>query len=439
MFNLTDPSSRLTRWKIKLAEYKFTIMHKAGASNTNADALSRISNNFAITRSQTKVDPKIVGTPKSSVEQKQTCSKNLKIAENMQNYIIQVSEASQIEKILKEFHMSPIGGHQGYHRTVKRIKEKYFWKNMLKDISNMIKTCELCQKHKASKLTKLPMAITSRASKPFEKIFLDIVEPITPSYNNNQYILTLQDDLTTFSAAIPLENTVAKTIAEALVTKFICHYGVPKTILTDQGSNFVGSVFKNICKFFKIEKLQTTAFHPQTNGALERSHRTLTEYLRNFTVHDISSWDDWIPYAMFTYNTTPHSSTNFTPFELVFGHKAELPASVFTQPDPVYNYEDYLTACRARLQSCQQIAKEKIIQNKLRSKSYYERNVYDQNFKKGDSVSTLYKNHMKKGKFGPFFNGLFQIIDTPSEFNSTILIKNKEKTVHNNDLKHFTE
>lgn len=169
---------------------------------------------------------------------------------------------------------------------------------------------------------------TTTSIRPFDKIFLDIVGPMSVTYENCRYILTIQDDLTKYSLAIPVENQEASTIAKAFVEHFICRFGAPIALLTDQGSNFIGDVFKQVCKALKISKIQTTAYHPQSNDALERSHRTLAEYLRNFIEGDSQNWDCWLPFAMFTYNTTPHSSTKFMPFELAHGFKPNIPTSI---------------------------------------------------------------------------------------------------------------
>jgi len=81
-------------------------------------------------------------------------------------------------------------------------------------------------------------------------------------------------------------------------------------------------MFKNICKLLHINKIQTTAYHPESNGALKRSHRTLTEYLHHYINADQIDSDEWIPYAIFIYNTTPHTATGYIRFELVYGHQA---------------------------------------------------------------------------------------------------------------------
>ena len=136
---------------------------------------------------------------------------------------------------------------------------------MKKDIKNYNLKCESCQKNKYSNETKMPLKITSTASKPFEKCFLDIVGPLVLTENGNKYILTFQDDLTKFSDAIPLINQEASTVAQAFVTNIICKHGIPDVILTDQGTNFLSTIFKNVCKLLKIKKnKQLPITHNQT-------------------------------------------------------------------------------------------------------------------------------------------------------------------------------
>jgi hypothetical protein len=72
----------------------------------------------------------------------------------------------------------------------------------------------------------------------------------------------------------------------------------------------------------RIMKIQTTAFHPESNGGLQRTHRVLAEYLRHYVFEDQTNWDIWVPYAVYVYNTTVHSATKVTPFDLVYGFKS---------------------------------------------------------------------------------------------------------------------
>ena len=143
--------------------------------------------------------------------------------------------------------------------------------------------------------------------------------------DGHKYVLTFQDELSKFTLAIPIVQQDAMTVARAFVEEIILKFGIPQSILTDQGSNFMSEVFGNVCKILKIKRIKCTAYHPQTNGALERTHRVLVEYLRCFILEDQSNWDKWLPYATFVFNTTPHTSTGFTPHELLFGRKPNIP------------------------------------------------------------------------------------------------------------------
>lgn len=563
VMNLKDPSSRLMRWKIKLAEYDYTVTYKQGRLNSNADALSRIpeatstalvlvTTRSAAKRAETnplehngptmhsppdkepenqrsdipkfqligiraaelpnskkemplfffiqtedqenvldspleidscQLEPnvysftmftfliteehilrtrhaltkimefcKVKKIPKIQLCSDLNCHRsiiNLKTAITsifqelhitvylLLNHVTNITDATQIPMILKEFHETPIGGHQGVTRTYNRVKLSYQWPSMKASIRDYISTCSKCQANKVSRINKLPMKITSTASKPFELISLDIVGPLPFSQNSNKYILTFQDNLTKYSEAIPLPTADAHTVAEEFVTKIICRHGIPSTVLTDQGSNFLSKLFADVCKLLKSRKIQTTAYHPQTNGQLERSHRTLAEYLRNYIDHDESSWDTWLPYAMFVYNTTPHTSTKYTPHELVYGHIAELPSSLTLPPALNYNYDCYANELKARLRHCHQIAKKHIQQAKETAKRQYDKNAREISFSIGDMV--LLRHEARPNKLAELWSGPFPITKIISSENTEIQLSKRKNIVHNNRLKLFQE
>lgn len=469
LYSISNPASRLIRWKVELDEYDYKIVYKPGKSNQNADALSRIkfpsknkttqeflpskpnlsfisSNLF--TRSlpdlskpewSTNISPKNIKcdelfvVTRSKANQLQTNSDSE--VDSVLPNIIELTDDDEINKVLEEFHNSTLGGHQGISRTYDRIKSYYKFSNMFDRIKQYVKNCPSCQKNKSCRNTKMPMKLTTTSEKPLEKIFLDIVGPLPVSMNNNKYILTLQDDLTKYSIAMPIPNQEAITISKVFVENFICKFGSPDFILTDQGTNFMSDVFKEMCKLLKIKKLQTTAYHPQTNGALERSHRTLTEYLRTYVDGDQSNWDTYLPYAMFCYNSTPHSSTNIMPFELLHGFKPTIPTSLKSNPQIYYNYDDYLFELKNRFNNSYQIAKDKLISSKEKSKTYYDRNCNVVKFNTGDNV--LVKNETQKNKFEPLWHGPYEIIEIISNENSKLKMGRKLKIIHNNRLKIF--
>lgn len=597
LFNLKDPGSRLTRWRLKLEEHQYTIHYKPGTSNTNADALSRI--NQVVTRSskatenskrpdsaepsettehldiQTfpqasssgetqitdnyqeflnadsslkgpaknvseesgnifEIDPNISlahcvssdfemthgvavqmrrkfgnltqlrnlqkrVTDVASLEiagrhifylitkekfwQKPTCAdifqslQNLKKIcqerkitrlacprlvidrdgikwETIQSMLYYIFRNSEIEikiitpeqlskddqlQIIREFHETPLGGHQGIQRTFQRISQHHHWKGMRQMIKTYILSCEICQRNKMpNRSVKEPMVITTTSSRPFEKVFMDIVGPFTQSHKGNMFILTLQDDLSKFAWAVPMINHEANTVAYHFVTQFVCLHGLPKSLVTDCGTEFLSHVFKEVCQLLKIKQTSTTPYHPQSNGSLERSHRTLGDYLRSFVDKDPQNWDTYVPFAMFCHNSTVHTATKFQPYQLVYGNKITVPHSFTRDPEPQYNYEDYHFEMKKQMQEAHKLARTELLESKHKSKERYDKSIAPLNLVEGDRV--LIQDKARKGKLTPKWLGPYPIVDIqPDSPNVTILKKNKPVKVHRNLLKQFHE
>lgn len=206
-------------------------------------------------------------------------------------------------QILYEFHV-PIGGYRGMNKTYKAIKSRYSWTNMRQEFEEYVKRCRSCQLNKLLKpRKKAPMEITTTAEFPFERRTLDIVGPMPETEKGNKYILTFQDDLSKYAIAVPIQQD-AETVAREFVTQVILKHGTPST----EGANFLSDIFKSTCKLLWIKKIQSTAFHPESNGRLERSHRVLTEYLTHYIREDQTNLDEWVPFALYMYNTTQQST-----------------------------------------------------------------------------------------------------------------------------------
>lgn len=364
--------------------------------------------------------------------------RSTKIEVNIYNRLISIPDPDQIPIILTENHSNPTSGHSGFHKTYNRVKQNYKWKNMKSDIKNFIKKCESCQKNKlVRKKNRAPMEITTTSSKPFEKIFIDVVGPLPLTENGNKFILTLQDDLTKFSRAYAIPNHETETIAKKLVENFICTFGIPITIVSDQGRDFTSNLLKNISKLLKIKHINCTAYHPQSNGALERSHATLADYLKHFINENQTDWDNWLEFSMFSYNTSVHTSTKFSPYELLFGHQATLPSSLTKPTEFKYTYDDYLSEITLKMQKSQELARENLIKSKEVNKRSYDKKINSQDFKVGDAVYLINeqtKLHRSK-KLTSNYKGPYKIIEKNSPVNYTIKVKSKKQKVHANRLK----
>ncbi|KAL4153814.1 hypothetical protein QTP88_001647 [Uroleucon formosanum] len=348
-------------------------------------------------------------------------------------------ELTEDQKI-RELHENPLGGHHGLTRTFNKFYEEHNWKGMRKQIKQFIRHCPDCQKNKtATRTPKEPMVITSTATRAFEKIFLDVVGPLPRTHSGNSFILTLQDDLTKFAWASPMENHEANTVAQHFVTKFVCLHGIPQSLVTDCGTEFLSNVFKEVCKLLKIRQTSTTPYHPQSNGSLERSHRSLAEYLRDFIGKDELNWDTRIPYAIFCHNSTVHSATKFQPYHLVYGNSVKIPTPLTNEPEPQYNYNDYQYEVKRQMQEAQALARSNLLEAKSKSKKQYDKTAKHQSFEVGQKV--LLQEKAPKNKLAPKWLGPYKILEVdPTNKNVTIKKSNKKnQNVHQNLLKLFHE
>jgi len=163
----------------------------------------------------------------------------------------------------------------------------------------------------------------------------------------------------------------------------------------------------------KIKKIKCTAYHPQSNGALERTHHVLVEYLRCFILEDQSNFDRWLPYATCVFNTTPHTATGYTPHELLFGRKPNISGMLQREPPETrYTYDNYVKELQYPLQSSYHTARVNLERQQERSKDYHGRNVNTPLFTTGDKV--LPDEKIRRGrsaKLSPSYIGPYEIID----------------------------
>jgi hypothetical protein len=394
MFNVKDPSSRILRWRLLLEKYDYTIEYKAGKKNVNADALSR--------------NPVVMTVMITSKEKQQ--------------------------KILKEMHECPVRGHQDIQRTYDRLKLYVTWPGMFHGVEEYIRKCEVCQKNKfTGPYIKAPFQETHTQFQPWDKLYLDIVGPLPVTEECHKYILTRQDNLSKYLLAIPMIAQTAE-VSLTFLRYVVLQYGITYSIVTDQGSQFMGDIFKRLCKPLKVHKLNTTAYRPQSNGALEITHKTMTEYLRCFCNPRNNDWDKWLPFACFVYNTTPHTMTKYTPYEILFGRKANIPGHLQQKPAPVYNYDDVIHDIKRKLRECHEIARANLTQSKQRRVVQQISEVNMPTFQKGDKV--LLRNE-KAGKLDSLWMGPYIIaeVDPKGSNVMTELSKKKKMEVHVNRLK----
>ena len=393
MFSVKDPSSRLLRWRLLLEEFDYTIQYKAGKRNVNADALS--------------------GNPAVST--------------------VMITSREKQQKILKEMHECPIGGHQGVQHTYGRLKLYVTWPGMFRDVTDYIVKCKICQKNKfTGPFIKAPFQEKDTQCLPWDKVYLDIVGPLPLTEEGHKYILTCQDNLSKYLLAISMTTQTADVVAFKFLRHIILQYGIAGSIVTDQGAQFMGDIFKKL----KIHKINTSAYHPESNGALERAHKTTLEYLRCFCNPRGTDWDKWLPFASSVYNATPHTMTQFKPYEILFGRKANVPGRSQQKPNPVYNYDDLVQEVKRKLRECHEVARANLVQTKQQRIAKQTAKVHVPKVQEGDTF--LLRNE-KAGKLDSPWLGPYTIVEVDSSKVNVVLELNRRKRmkVHINRLKKY--
>ena len=181
--------------------------------------------------------------------------------------------------VLHIAHTIPSVGYLG-KKTAGRILKRFYWPTLFQDVEDFCRSCEVCQKSTHGWGARAPMIPLPIMGEPFERIAMDIVGPLPRSRAGHRYVLVVCDYATKYPEAVPLKSIDAECIAEELV-KIFARMGIPKEILTDQGSNFMSQLLAEVYRLLYVKALRTSPYHPQTDGLVER-----LENLRKSVVED---------------------------------------------------------------------------------------------------------------------------------------------------------
>ena len=135
----------------------------------------------------------------------------------------------------------------------------------------------------------------------------------------------MTDAYTKFVRAVPTRDQSAETVAKILLNEWVYDYGIPERIHTDQGRNFQAGLVKEVCNLFGIKQSRSSPYHPNGNGQCERMNRTIISLLRVLSVEEKRKWPKHLQRVVYYYNITKHTTTDYSPFQLMFGREERLP------------------------------------------------------------------------------------------------------------------
>ena len=207
------------------------------------------------------------------------------------------------------------------------------------------------------------------------------------------------DSWTKWTQAYPLRNKEAETVAKVLVEQVFTRFGVPLSILSDQGKEVDGRIMREVCRLFGIEKLRTTPYKPSTNQ-VERFHRTMNSILAKTVSEHQRDWDVRLPFAMAAYRASRHEATGYSPNFLVLGRETRAPPDiVYGSPEDEVgeDYDTFVEHIRQRSVTAFAEVRQNLQQSAERNKRYYDLGLKPKRFAVGQWV--LYFNPRKlRGK-----------------------------------------
>ncbi|KAG1031847.1 hypothetical protein G6F57_011679 [Rhizopus arrhizus] len=390
------PNGRIARWIMELQSYQFDIVHKKGILNTDADALSRLEQ-------QDSQDPAVFGPQELKAIQLADPEIKLLLKRGMVKPFAWKNElvTRQLEDktykpviprvivpwILKKCHDDPISGHFGVARTLDKVKEVGWWFQMKQDVETWVKHCEACQRRK------IRTDSTTPGMKPITPTYLgeiwaSDVAVLVDSKKGNKYMLVFMEYLSKWIVTAALPSFDSDHVIQVLLYEVVLKFGVPTRLITDNGSNYISEAMKQVCQRLGIRRSLTSVEHPQTDGLVERINRTLKTSLATCADQDALNWDEYLPFVTFAYNTAKQESTKFSPFEVMFGRKPQLPLLPYTEDKLLYETEPWAVYLKNHIPLVHGKALENIKKAQLRQKRAYNKGSkvkYD--YKAGDLVA----------------------------------------------------
>jgi hypothetical protein len=328
---------RRARQLMYVSEFTSEIEHISGIENEVADALSRVESihcptvidfdkvaqeqeNDAqlaclLTASEAKI--KLLGMP--GLQRKIYCEIT---NDNIRPYL-----PEKFRKIAFETVHSI--SHPGIRTTRRMVAQRYFWPNMNKDVGLWAKTCIQCQKAKINRHTHSELGRFQDAER-FKHVHVDIVGPLPTSPQGYRYLVTMIDRRTRWPEAIPTADITAETVAKVIYENWICRFGCPSIITTDQGRQFESDLFNKLMKFLGVHRIRTTPYHAQANGCIERIHLVIKNALKA-RLADNASWADEISTVLLGIRAASRTDNQVSTAEMLYGHIIRLPGDFYVQ------------------------------------------------------------------------------------------------------------
>jgi len=429
---------RWSRRMLRLSEYDYEIEHIDGKKNVVADLFSRTVASIYVE----------VG----SLKEAQEWDKEIQDVKNndkrvlVENDIVTMVYKNGIQVIvlpkvfqyraISEAHDSKYGGHFGVKHTVAKLKQNYYWKSMYQDVEKYIKGCRACTESVRKKM-KINESLHIEKGDVWQNIAIDFIGPIKTS-NEKKFILIAIDTFSKYVETRLVDNQTSEIVIRFLEEIFFKH-GFPKKVLSDNGSQFVAMAVKEFYERNRIKGVNSTPYNPQGNGIVERSIRTVKGSLRkSLEGKDVS--EKILREITYSYNTSVHSSTKYSPFYILYNRYPKLPLrQILTEKEEISVDERVIEGDRRKNETFLRVDHSLAKLDNYHDRYLYEKNkIEDRNFEVNDKVLIFDEkpeSSMSMGYKGPYIinEKLNDQVFKVEGFSKPVNIRRIKKFVKGND------
>jgi hypothetical protein len=342
---------RVGRWILRLAPYKFRVIHIRGKDNVVADCLSR---QYEASAEPVTLSALILGQLPEAFHSISDHQKRDSFCRNIYDklgqgdpsvkgfkchngaLIYHPSRARRKRYLLPEtlrlmvleyFHSSHLSAHLGMTKTLNKIAKVFFWPGMRQDVYAFVRNCMDCQRAKPSQDSQVGLHSSNVVPCPMERVFVDFVGPIVRSRRGNIAVFVILDGFSKYVAMYPVRRISAEVVKTCLLEKYFPAFGVPQAIVSDNATVFKSRTFYNLCFSWGIRHITTSPYYPQASQ-VERFNRNLKVALTIYHNAQHTSWDEHLSSFTLAFNSAIHESTAATPAILFLGREMNHPLAL---------------------------------------------------------------------------------------------------------------
>eukprot|EP00096_Caligus_rogercresseyi_P007710 TRINITY_DN256_c2_g1_i4.p1 TRINITY_DN256_c2_g1~~TRINITY_DN256_c2_g1_i4.p1 ORF type:complete len:962 (+),score=47.55 TRINITY_DN256_c2_g1_i4:417-2888(+) len=457
----------LQRLQDKTIPYNFSLHYMKGSNMGAPDYLSRNVVNNTLSRTISTIEHGEVSLDADEIQKAQTQDpywnniinhlndhsqnhkysgkftifNNLLMYNNQDKNVIVIPKSLH-NKILEMYHDNPtIGGHRGYLPTLMKIRQFFFLEKDSKLVSEFVRSCKECQFNKQGPKTKNKLCPLEVPNKFNYRVHSDLIVMTTSSRGYN-YIMNIIDAYTKYAVLVPLRTKRATEVAEAFLDKWICYFGPPNILVTDNGTEYTNTLVNQINKLLKVHHVHTTPYHPQSNGISERLNQTLYPYIKTLIRGNKNDWAATLSLTQLAYNTAWQRSTKSSPYYATFYNN---PNSPFDNIIDFANKQigiDHPTQVLRMLHAAR-LHHGHVTDAQRMMRDYYDKKTTKKLFEIGDLVLRHKESHERSSvspKLESKWSGPYMVISTQKDLNTcTIQLHPTTKPIKINTckLKHF--